>query len=339
MSTHHSKDTVNTVVTLLNNNKSFAQIRKDTGLPKSTIGRICAKHCPDRPKLAAGHPCKLNPTATRYAVCLVTNNNNVSTHEATQTLSELTGESISRKTVIRALKQTGLKPTKSIKKPKLTLAHIKAQLQFAEAHKDWTVDDWKHVLWSDETTIHCLWLNGVHWVWARPGEGLTNRLILPTANFGGGSFMFWGCMGWNGTGFGTKLNTTLKKEVYIDILADEFLKSLEHLGLEREEVIFMHDNAHPHQAKIVKEWLEDNEIECLEWPANSPELNPIENLWAELKRCLGEYKEPPSGMLELWERVQAVWDDFGVGYCWKLIESMPKLMALVLKKKGGLIPY
>lgn len=151
--------------------------------------------------------------------------------------------------------------------------------------------------------------------------------------------MFWGCMGWKGTGFGARLDSTLTKELYVEILGDELLQSLEHLEMEQEEVIFQHDNAHPHQAKVSLKWLEDNGFECLEWPSNSPDLNPIENLWSELKRHLGRYEKPPGGMLELWEWVQDVWDGFGVEYCQKLIESMPRRMAMVVAKKGGSIPY
>ncbi|QRW25170.1 Transposable element Tcb2 transposase [Rhizoctonia solani] len=97
--------------------------------------------------------------------------------------------------------------------------------------------------------------------------------------------MFWGCMGWLGTGHGTKIEALLTKEVYVEILEDKFLQSLEHLGMEQDK------------QKIVVKWLEDHGIECLEWPANSPNQNPIENLWVELKRHLGKYEELPNGML------------------------------------------
>jgi transposase len=125
----------------------------------------------------------------------------------------------------------------------------------------------------------------------------------------------------------------------VQILEDELTQSLEHLGMKADEVISMHDNARPHQAKVSVQWLEDHGIKCLEWPANSPDLNPIENLWSELKRRLGNYEEIPKGMLELWERVQVVWDNLVPEYCQKLIESMPRRMAIVLERKGKSIPY
>ncbi|EUC67713.1 transposase, partial [Rhizoctonia solani AG-3 Rhs1AP] len=335
----YSKDTLYSVLALLDKGKKHAEIIAKTGVSSSYITRVTKKHRPHLERLTRGRPRKLNPTATRHAVRLVTNGSAVNTRQATQILSNIAGEPISTNTVRRALKQAGLKPKKKVKKPKLTPDHIKARIQFAQAHKDWTIEDWKRVLWSDETKFKRLGSDGVHWVWVRPGEELSDRLTLPTMSFGGGGLMFWGCMGWMGTGYGTKLETPLNMVLYKDILEDEFLKSLEHLGMEPGEVIFQFDNAHAHVAKSSLKWLDDHGIQYLEWPANSPDLNPIENLWSEMKRRLGEYESPPGGILELWERVQVVYNDLGVDYCRKLIESMPRRMELVLKNRGKAIPY
>jgi transposase len=66
-------------------------------------------------------------------------------------------------------------------------------------------------------------------------------------------------------------------------------------------MLFQQDNARPHKAKVCLKWFEDHGIKLVEWPANSPDLSPIENIWAELKRRLGEYPELPKGILDLWE--------------------------------------
>ncbi|QRW21149.1 Transposable element Tcb2 transposase [Rhizoctonia solani] len=334
-----SQDTLNLVLSLLDSDKTHAQIIKKTGVLSAYITKVTRKHRPHLARSKGGCPRKLNPTAVRYAVQLVTNGNKVSTRKAAITLSALSGESIHRDTVRHALLEAGLRAVKKTQKPKLTPKHIKERIAFARAHKDWTVADWKQVLWSDKTTITRLWSDGVYWGWARPGEKLSDRLITPALSHGGGSFMFWGCMGWPGTGYGCKVEGSFNKEVYEEILGDEFTRSLKHLGMKAREVIYMHDNARPHKAKAPTKWLKNHGVECLEWPANSPDLNPIENLWAELKRRLGEYEEVPNGMLELWERVQVVWDEFAPEYCQKLIETMPRRMAMVLERKGKSIPY
>ena len=77
----------------------------------------------------------------------------------------------------------------------------------------------------------------------------------------------------------------------------------------------------------------------LPWPAQSPDLNSIEHPWDHLKRQLAGYPTQPSGILELWERVQKEWNDIPPQVCQKLIESMPRRVAAVLKAKGGYTKY
>src|SRR3979490_2516395 len=68
-------------------------------------------------------------------------------------------------------------------------------------------------------------------------------------------------------------------------------------------------------------------------------LNPIEHFWEHIKRRLGEYETPPGGMLELWERVEAEWDNKPAEVCQNLIKSMPRRIEAVLKAKGGYTKY
>jgi hypothetical protein len=75
------------------------------------------------------------------------------------------------------------------------------------------------------------------------------------------------------------------------------------------------------------------------WPAQSPDLNPIEHLWGHLKRRLAEYEVEPKGILELWERVQEEWEKIPAEVCQNLIESMPRWMEAVIKAKGGYTKY
>ena len=90
---------------------------------------------------------------------------------------------------------------------------------------------------------------------------------------------------------------------------------------------------------ISQNWFKDNEIKVLLWPAQSPDLNPIEQLWEHLKRRLGEYPNPPGGILELWERTQEEWSKIEPSVCQNLIESMPRRIKAVLEAKGGYTKY
>ena len=78
--------------------------------------------------------------------------------------------------------------------PLLSRRHRKERMDFAVSHKEWTLEDWKRVVWSDETKVNRLGSDGRKWVWKQVGEHLNDRLVEGTKKFGGGSIMVWGCM-------------------------------------------------------------------------------------------------------------------------------------------------
>jgi hypothetical protein len=82
--------------------------------------------------------------------------------------------------VRRKLKEAGLKAVVKKKRPILSQRHRKERLDFAVAHQHWTVEDWKRVVWSDETKVNRLGSDGKKWAWKKAGEGLSNRLVEGT---------------------------------------------------------------------------------------------------------------------------------------------------------------
>jgi hypothetical protein len=92
-------------------------------------------------------------------------------------------------------------------------------------------------------------------------------------------------------------------------------------------------------SKKADQWFSDNNIIPLKWPAQSPDLNPIEHLWHHLKSKLQQYDTPPTGVHELWERVAEEWTEIPPETCQRLIESMPRRIQAVLKAKGGHTKY
>ena len=101
---------------------------------------------------------------------------------------------------------------------------------------------------------------------------------------------------------------------------------------------FQQDGAPCHQAKMVKQWFRENGIEVLDWPGNSPDLNPIENLWTILKKKVSLRR--PTNTKDLQDAVQSVWClDITMALCKNLVDSMPKRIKQVLKNNGRSTKY
>jgi transposase len=330
---------LNYILSLLDSGHSAHDISPLTGLHHTTISRLQRKHRPYLQKVPAGRPPKLSKADTRYAQHLITSRKAENASQVTQILQEITNQSLTSQTTRNHLRNTGMKAVVKAKKPLLTKRHKKERLDFALAHQHWTVEDWKTIVWSDETKINRLGSDGRIWVWKKPGEGLSDRLVKGTAKFGGGSLMMWGCMLWEGTGYACKIDGKMDGELYTKILQDELQESLAYYGKDPSTITFQQDNDSKHTSKKATTWFEDHGVKVLPWPAKSPDLNPIEHLWEHLKRKMGEYERAPAGILELWERVQVEWEKIEPEVCQNLIESMPRRVAAVVKAKGGYTKY
>jgi transposase len=327
------------IIFLLNAGNSVSKIHSSTGVSTSTISRIRCEYCPDLHRVSAGRPCKLTSANIRYAQHLITSAKVENAAQVTRALCNITNNTLSSQTVRRALKKDGMKAVVKKKRPLLTKKHKRERLDFALAHKDWTLEDWKKVVWSDETKVNRLGSDGRKWVWKKAGEELSDRLVEGTKKFGGGSVMVWGCMLWEGVGYACKIDGIMDSNLYVQILDDDLQASLDYYHKSASDIIFQQDNDSKHTSAKAKEWFEDHDFTLLRWPAISPDLNPIEHVWSHLKRRLGEYENPPAGILELWERIQVEWEKIDAEVCQNLIESMPRRIQAVLRAKGGYTKY
>ena len=147
--------------------------------------------------------------------------------------------------------------------------------------------------------------------------------------------MVWGMMSAAGCGPLVRLHGTVNAETYKQILQQYAIPQLR--SSVSKPSIFMHDNAPCHTAKKVKTFLADKEISVMDWPPQSPDLNPIENLW----KIIGEksMRQNPKNQEELWISLKNEWDNISPSFCKKLIDSCGKRCQDVINNKGLFTKY
>ncbi|CDQ87323.1 unnamed protein product [Oncorhynchus mykiss] len=130
--------------------------------------------------------------------------------------------------------------------------------------------------------------------------------------------MLCGCFAAGWTGALHKIDGIMREENYVDILKQHLKTSVRKLKLGRKWV-FQMDNDPKHTSKVVAKWLKDNKVKLLEWPSQSPDFNPIEYLWAELKER-GRARRP-TNLTQLQQLCQEEWAKIHPTYCGKLVEG------------------
>ena len=221
-------------------------------------------------------------------------------------------------------------------KPLLTKKQKQKRLEWANTYKDFSIDDWKCVLFKDESMIRLFSNNHNKRVWGKSNlcksKYSLNSVKCPT------SLMVWGCMSYHNVGKLVCISGTMNSLKYIDLLEEYLDTSLELCNIERRRLLFQQDNAPCHTAKRSKEFFKENGINLMSWPPNSPDLNPIENLWYILKERVA--KKNPKNAVQLESSIKEEWEKLSHSdICKKLILSMEKRVKEVLLKKGANIDY
>ena len=141
----------------------------------------------------------------------------------------------------------------------------------------------------------------------------------------------WGAFAANGVEKLHFINGIMDKFIYKDILMGPMLDSANNL-FRGSDWILQEDNDPKHTAKVNIAWRQDNGINRMEWPAQSPDLNPIENLWHILNQKCKERR--PNNAIELFQILEDAWKTLPVDLLRNLVDSMPRRCAAVLKSNG-----
>ncbi len=222
-------------------------------------------------------------------------------------------------------------------KPLLNQRQRQKRLTWAVEKKNWTVAQWSKVLFSDESKFCISFGNQGPRVWRKSGEAQNPCCLKSSVKFPQ-PVMIWAAMSSAGVGPLCFLKSTVNAAIYQEILEHFTLPSADKLYGD-DDFIFQQDLAPAHTAKGTKSWFNDHGVTLLDSskPANSPDLNPIENLWGIVKRKMRDTR--PNNADELKATVKETWASIPPQQCHKLITSMPRRIEAVIKAKGGPTKY
>ena len=217
----------------------------------------------------------------------------------------------------------------AVKKPFISSKNQTKRLEWAKEHLHWTKEQWRQVLWTDESPF-VLRYNGRRRVWRLPGERNDPKCCTGSVKHDK-TIMIWGCFAAHGVGILHLIDGIMDQHIYLDIVENCLLPSAD-LLFGRENWIFQQDNDPKHTARRVKDFITDNDIPTFGWPAQSPDLNPIENLWSILDKKLVNRKVNTTP--ELFKLLKQEWNKLTTNELERLVDSMPQRCQAVIDARG-----
>ena len=177
---------------------------------------------------------------------------------------------VSPRTVRNRLRERNIRPRRPAIRPVLQRRHRVARLAWCRAHLRFTRRDWARILFSDESRFHLDSSDGRSRVYRRVGERYQDNCVVERRLFGGGSIMVWGGITGNARTPLVVINGNLTSARY----RDEILQAHVVPFVRQHAVTLQHDNARPHVAHVVTDFLTQQNVNVLPWPAVSPDLSP-----------------------------------------------------------------
>ncbi len=325
-------------------NKPIREIAKTLGVAKTTVCNILKKKertgelsNTKRP----GWPRKTTVVDDRRILSLVKKTPFTTVGQIKNTLQEV-GVCVSKSTIKRRLHQSEYRGFTTRCKPLVSLKNRKARLEFAKRPLKKPSQFWNNILWTDETKINLYQSDEKRRVWRRKGTAHDPKHTSSSVKHGGGSVMAWACMAASGTGslvfiddVTADKSSRINSEVFRAIISVHIQPNTSEL-IGRRFTVQM-DNDPKHTAKATKEFLKGKKWTVMQWPSQSPDLNPIEHAFHLLKTKLKG--KCPKNKQELKTVAVEAWQSITRDETQRLVMSMRSRLQTVIDCKGFATKY
>jgi len=331
---------------------SFAEIGRLLEIDESTARKVWNRYQETGTYESAersGRPAKLNDHDCRQLVRYIRHDRETR-REPLQEIAATLNLNVSARTLERKLTIIGLGHYIERKKPFLTQKQKAARLKFAKNHIHWHNDEWRRVGWTDEMSMQTGVNQGKVWVWRYPEEEYYEDCMAATHIPGFKKVKFWGAMRYGKLSAGIILSEKkgdgkMNAEEYLEEIMDKELFDFWITGMEEVGyLLIMEDGAPYHQgvASIRRKQLEKDGFVGWGpgvWPSNSPDLNPIENLWHILRTNVRNKHPLALTKKDLIIALKEEWAKLDINIINDLCDSMPRRLAAVIAAKGGSMKY
>lgn len=241
---------------------------------------------------------------------------------------------VSKETLRKAIRDMGFESCRPRRVPQISEKNIKARVSWASEHLLRPESYWLRLCATDESRFTCIGNDSAIRVWRKKGEALKPSCTVGRKQAGGGSVLVWGGLSIKGPGPLVWLKGTVNSTRYQALLHDTINPWLKSLPF---DAIMLQDGAPCHTSRATRATLAELNIDLMEWSAQSPDANCIENVWSLIKRRLSDKKTRTPK--ELWHQIQTQWRALTPDECKRLTLSTPRRMQAIVAAKGHPTPY